>query len=438
MSLLEAIPETPTSDSGITTGFERADGKILRTLSYSGRTSVTSVPDLAPEADGLSSWWRAYLGGETPHVVQEGLGGRPLRTVELFCGPGGLALGFRQACLELGSSATPLFVVDQDEEAVQVHARNHGSRVTSTASVGSLVDYHVRGSREKASFHYPPEIVDDSLGQFVGEVDVVLAGPPCQGHSNLNNQSRRSDPRNELYMTVPAIALALGAPIVIIENVPAVVHDDLGVVAATKAILKAAGYSVTTEVISAAKMGWSQTRSRFFLVARKDRPVVDLMEVQEAFSDDARNVMWAMQGAGELEDPPYMTELADLSAENLSRIKWLFDNKAHDLALSERPDCHKDGTTYTSVYGRLHADKPSPTITTGFMTPGRGRYIHPIERRLITPREAARIQAFPDTYCFAPNDEAIPSKKKITKWIGDAVPMPLGHAAAMAALLPGW
>jgi len=276
------------------------------------------------------------------------------------------------------------------------------------------------------------------LAQFVGEVDVVLAGPPCQGHSNLNNQTRRSDPRNELYMTVPAIALALGAPIVIIENVPAVVHDDLGVVAATRAILQEAGYSITTAVISAAKMGWPQTRSRFFLVARKDRPVVELTEVQEAFLDRARSVMWAIEGSDQMDDQSYMTDRSALSAENEKRIKWLFDNDEYDLALAERPDCHKDGTTYTSVYGRLHADKPSPTITTGFMTPGRGRYIHPIERRLITPREAARIQAFPDTYIFSASEEVIPSKKKITKWIGDAVPMPLGHAAAMAALLSGW
>ena len=74
---------------------------------------------------------------------------------------------------------------------------------------------------------------------LVGDADVLLAGPPWQGHSNLNNHSRRTDERNELYLTVPATAIALDIPLVIIENVPAVVHDRLGVVAATTELLRA-------------------------------------------------------------------------------------------------------------------------------------------------------------------------------------------------------
>ena len=75
----------------------------------------------------------------------------------------------------------------------------------------------------------------------------------------------------------------------------------------------------------------------------------------------------------------------ELSDANRRRIDWLFDNDAHDLPLSERPDCHRDGTTYNAVYGRLYPDRPAPTITTGFLTPGRGRYIHPTRRRVLTP-----------------------------------------------------
>ncbi|MFN6119677.1 MAG: DNA cytosine methyltransferase, partial [Actinomycetes bacterium] len=60
----------------------------------------------------------------------------------------------------------------------------------------------------------------------------------------------------------------------------------------------------------------------------------------------------------------------------------------------------------------------------------------PTERRVLTPREAARIQGFPDTYEFHVDPSRPPSKAKLAKWIGDAVPMPLGHAAGLAALLP--
>src|SRR5690606_17176087 len=124
----------------------------------------------------------------------------------------------------------------------------------------------------------------------------------------------------------------------------------------------------------------------------------------------------------------------ELSEENRARVDWLFDNDAYELALPQRPDSHKEGTTYTSVYGRMRKNEPAPTITTGFTSPGRGRYVHPTRRRVLTAREAARLQGFPDSYIFAPNSVETPSRAKLAKWIGDAVPMPLGYAAVLSAI----
>ena len=129
----------------------------------------------------------------------------------------------------------------------------------------------------------------------------------------------------------------------------------------------------------------------------------------------------------------FMDEVAMLSSENQARIDYLFDHKLYDLPNKVRPDCHKNGHNYPSVYGRLDWDKSSPTITTGFVSPGRGRYIHPSRRRVITAREAARIQGFPDTFVFAPNGET-PPRKLLAKWIGDAVPSWLGYAGTLTAL----
>jgi DNA (cytosine-5)-methyltransferase 1 len=146
------------------------------------------------------------------------------------------------------------------------------------------------------------------------------------------------------------------------------------------------------------------------------------------------DVMWAI---GELADHPaddHMFREPELSEENQRRINWLFDENEHDLALAERPECHQEGTTYTSVYGRMYADQPAPTLTTGFLTPGRGRFVHPTQRRTLRPAEAARLQGFPDNYVFDP--QQVPSTAKLVKWIGDAVPMPLGHIAGLSALVP--
>jgi DNA (cytosine-5)-methyltransferase 1 len=122
------------------------------------------------------------------------------------------------------------------------------------------------------------------------------------------------------------------------------------------------------------------------------------------------------------------------SEENLQRIDYLFDNDLYDLPDNVRPACHRDGTTYKSVYGRLRWDRPAQTITTGFLTPGRGRFIHPLRRRVVTPREAARLQFFPDSFAFVFPDSEEPSRDVLAKWIGDAVPPLLGYAAAIGAI----
>ena len=130
-----------------------------------------------------------------------------------------------------------------------------------------------------------------------------------------------------------------------------------------------------------------------------------------------------------------MDVLPVLSDDNRRRVEYLFDNDLHELPNDQRPECHQNGTSYRSVYGRMRADKPAPTITGGFLSPGRGRFTHPTEPRALTPREAARIQGFPDTYSFSlPQGE--PGRTHLARWIGNAVPMPLGFAAGLALLLP--
>ncbi len=417
-----------------TVDFEHDGQRLLKHIRSEFGTATTSV--VVPESDDHHSvWWRSYLEGKNLERVSGTAS--PIRTVDLFCGPGGLSLGFGRGVHELGLTHQPVAAVDEDAHALSVYAHNHRPRLTSSESVSMLVDYQVRGNAETASFVYEPELIDEAWVTLAGTVEAVVAGPPCQGHSNLNNHSRRSDPRNALYLTVPAIAVALGAPIVVIENVPSVLHDHSGVVQTATKLLETSGYHITAGVLHADKMGWPQRRQRYFLVARRDTQPIPLDVVAEALASEERSVMWAIGALDQQEDHGYMTETAQLSDENVRRIDWLFDNDEYDLTLHERPDCHKDGTTYTSVYGRMYPDRPAPTITTGFFTPGRGRFTHPTERRTINAREAARLQGFPDTYRFSPRSDSTPPKLHLSKWIGDAVPMPLGYTAALSALLPG-
>lgn len=430
---LDRSAELPISQS-----VQRTGSRLTREIVVAGvvhRSMIDEIGDSGDTGDPSGDWWKAYLRGRRPSV--ESTTGFPLRTAELFCGPGGLALGFGQAADEFGVGLRSVMAADQDAEAVAIYRRRNETRSTSTSSVAAVVDYRVEGQGRECEFVYEPEVLDPTWEQLVGGIDVVLAGPPCQGHSHLNNRTRFADRRNQLYLTVPAIAIALQAPIVVIENVRAVVHDRRQVVQSTETLLRNAGYGVTSGVVKAADLGWPQRRERFFLVARRGHDPLPLDQVAAAFADRPRDIWWAIGDLAEEPADDFMSLQPEFSEENRHRIDWLHDHGEYDLPPSERPDCHKEGTTYNAVYGRLHADRPAPTITTGFLTPGRGRYIHPTQRRVLTPREAARLQGFPDSYDFRPDPPALPSKARLTKWIGDAVPMPLGYVAGISALAPG-
>jgi DNA (cytosine-5)-methyltransferase 1 len=356
--------------------------------------------------------------------------------VDLFCGAGGLALGIRQAAGELGHALESVLAVDRDVGALSVYRKNHGSRLVSSESTDSLVTYQMIGWGDNAKMFSEPRLAR-SIRHLAGTIDLVLAGPPCQGHSNLNNHSRRSDERNALYLTVPTMAIALRAPMVVIENVPAVVHDHHNVVSSSISLLKEAGYHVDCGVLCAATMGWAQMRKRFFIVASRDHQPVPLRDVQDALSvNQPFSVWWAICDLAGRRHEGFMDELPILSEENQRRVQYLIDNNVYELPNDRRPDCHRNGTTYSAVYGRMHKDRPAPTITGGFLSPGRGRFTHPTQPRVLTPREAARVQAFPDDYDFLPTGLESPTRTQLATWIGNAVPMPLGYAAGLSVLPP--
>lgn len=418
------------------------DGKLVRRISLprsdfdsriaSSPESDFDSPATAPDLEGR--WLRSYLSGVVPETLSTAED-RAVRTADLFCGAGGFALGVRQLAAETGHTVVNELAADVDEAALAVFSANHGTGIAWPRSVASLVDFRIRGRGESARFVYPPELLDPSLAEAVEGVDLVTAGPPCQGHSNLNNRSRREDRRNRLFLTVPAFAIAADAQAVAIENVPAVVHDRDGVVDSARRLFEDAGYRVDAGVLAADELGWPQTRQRYFMVARRPGTPLPLKRLAAEFSVPARPVWWAIADLeSSTSDADPMTTLSRISEENAARIEFLFKHDEFDLPSSERPTCHRDGTTYQAVYGRMDKGRPAPTITTGFMSPGRGRFIHPTRPRTLTPREAARLQGFPDNYRFVLDPSAPPTRHQLAKWIGDAVPMPLAYVAALSAL----
>ena len=173
------------------------------------------------------------------------------------------------------------------------------ARTRRIAAVASLVDFRLRRRGTDAAFVYEPEIVEPRLAAAARGVDVVIAGPPCQGHSNLNKQTRWDDVPNALYLTVPAFAVAVRARMAIVENVPEVTSDRSPVVETARRLFESAGYSVEEGILNAEAMGWPQTRRRHFLVARIDAAPIPIREVSRALAEARpRPVWWARMPIG--------------------------------------------------------------------------------------------------------------------------------------------
>jgi DNA (cytosine-5)-methyltransferase 1 len=407
--------------------------ELQQTLKIGQRRFVsTIVPRGKTSSNAEIAWVQAFLRG---CPISWPKPRRRLRAVDLFCAAGGMTLGLKSAARSIGIEMDIAFATDADGAALGIYTANHGPTVSTVADVQSLVSYQVSGRSGTATWGTRPAIADAHLRAVLDPIDVVIAGPPCQGHSNFNNRTRREDSRNLLYVTTAAFAVAANAGLCIIENVPDVLLDRYEVVETTRTLLRNGGYAVSDAILAANDYGVGQRRRRHFLIAVKgsSRPVA-LPSALEGLVAARMNLRHVIGDLATRKGKLIMDTVGTLSPDNETRINWLFKNKAYDLPDKQRPDCHKNGHTYPSVYGRMKWDEPTQTITTGFLCPGRGRYVHPSNRRTVTPREAARIQGFPDSYDFCPPGVDV-SRMLLGKVIGDAVPPLLARAVCLAGLM---
>lgn len=359
------------------------------------------------------------------------------KIVDLFCGTGGLSLGVKRGLQAVSINSEVSFACDISEPAAEVYKFNHRPKVFLRENVQNLLESNTIDQVDgEYTYNVRDTYLIPELEAIKGNVDVFLAGPPCEGNSNLNNKTRRSDPRNELYVLSVLIGIVLKSKIIIIENVPTVTSAKQNVVERSKLLLQRHGYDTRySEYILAANQHLvGQTRKRHFIVAVKnpyaktatsiDGLIFPDLPVKQIIRDKSQyNFNHAML------DVP-----STLSDENQRRIEYLHDHDIYELPDSQRPDCHRlKPHSYPSVYGRMYPNEPAPTLSTGFLSPGRGRYTHPYEKRTITLREAARLQGFPTYYNWYPLGSEI-GKTHIARLIGDAVPPNMGMTALLLGL----
>jgi DNA (cytosine-5)-methyltransferase 1 len=347
----------------------------------------------------------------------------------MFSGCGGLSLGVAQACIDLDASLNIRYAIDFDEDATKVFKTNFPAAHVVNKDIETIFN---------GDFGEQPTQQEEKARDKIGSIHLLVAGPPCQGHSDLNNHTRRKDPKNLLYLRVVRAAEITCPDVVFIENVPTVLHDENRVVDISAAQLEKLGFDVASAVVRLADLGIPQRRRRHVLLAVRRSLEADPTLVLSLLSEPAgetHDLRWAIGDLAEIEDGTGIDRQPRASATNRARMEWLLSHDKYDLPNALRPECHQnEDHSYRSMYGRLRWDMPAQTITSGFSSIGQGRYMHPEKPRALTPHEAARIQGFPDYFKFSP----LPLRDSLSMMIANAVPPELARRTFIKILPKLW
>lgn len=335
-----------------------------------------------------------------------------IRSVDLFCGIGGLTYGVRNAGIEV--------LAGYDIDASSRYA-------FETNNPGA--EFFLKDVRDIKG--------DELVALYPKDTDIrVLMGcAPCQPFSSYNRlpaDSPSKTSKMELLEYFGRQVRKVKPEIVSMENVPNLAREP--VFESFLATLRELGYFVDWQVVRVADYGVAQTRRRLLLLASK---LGEIRLIPPTHEPDhyvtVRDVIGGMPAlkAGQTDRRDNLHRCRALSETNLKRIQaskpgGTWDDWPEKLL----PPAYRkaSGQTYKSVYGRLSWDRPATTITTQFIGYGSGRFGHPEQDRALSLREGALLQTFPKDYRFVdPSVGDGYSAQAVATQIGNAVPPRLGE-----------
>ena len=338
---------------------------------------------------------------------------KPFTVADLFCGSGGMSLGFQNAGFENSAAF----------DACPISIKTYNKNVAEVALCEDITKLTLKKFLKACGGKSP---------------DVIIGGPPCQGFSLQNRHFDAQDKRNDLVGVACSIIRGAKPKVFVLENVSAVMGkrgDDYRKYIESRL---SGTYTIDYCVLQASDFGVPQRRKRAFAVGiRLDiNPETPYEFPEPTTADKPVTVRKAFRGLKRKAEgtPTHHTEgqMSDLNRERFSHVPpgggW------KDVPRKLRYECQAErdpdeGGGWPDVFGRLRWDLPSSTITAGSLSVTRGRFGHPSEDRAITPREAARLQTFPDTFVFEG------TRTSVCRQIGNAVPVLLAQALA-ESLIP--
>lgn len=347
-----------------------------------------------------------------------------MRAAELFCGAGGMTLGFERAGFTIQAA------VEHDAQHVSIHRKNFPGCTVLEKDVRTVSGDDIR------------QLLD-------GKLDLLFGGPPCQGFS-VGGLREQDDQRNELSLEFARLVRDLRPRYFVLENVQGMLTSGKNTLGRLRRSVRNSGYRIVepVRVLNAIDFGVPQNRKRIFVLGY--RIGEEVPSYPTALEDPSPTVWDAISDL-----PPVGTRTdyfhQDRSLDELgepSEYAAMLRRPHRPLNPSPLSGCLRTRHSPevkrrfaqtaagerepTSRFIRLDKGGVAPTLRAGtgrergaFTAP---RPIHPVEDRVITVREAARISSFPDSFEFYPN-----------RWygysqVGNAVPPLLAEAVARSVL----
>lgn len=410
-----------------------------------------------------------------------------IRFLDLFAGAGGLSEGFIQAGFE------PVAHVESDKAACfTLRTRRAYHWLKSRDRVELYADY-LSGNLSRLAFYeeIPKQIIGSIINAEIGEamlseifgeidarlknqqIDLIVGGPPCQGYSlvgrSRGQHRKEEDKRNNLYIYYAEFLKKYKPSYFIFENVTGLLSaknkDGSLYFEAMKTLFSECGYTIQPLILRAEEYGVLQSRKRVILVGKQGKDTSCYLEpdkwnpatyVKEAFYDlpdlaagegtpgpcrvKSYHGAWQYEAGikNRDEDIPVTWHQArphraqDLEIYRIAVDLWDKDKTRLDYnSLPERLKTHRHRNSFVDRFKVVAGDLPSSHTVVAHIAKDGHYYIHPDvqQNRSITPREAARLQTFPDNYYFE-SSRGVPQRTPTFCQIGNAVPVLLARKIA--------
>ena len=412
--------------------------------------------------------------------------------LDLFAGAGGLSEGFIRA------GFNPIAHVEMDPAACYtLRTRIAYHHLKKEGNLKQYIDY-LKGNTKRKEFHgsIPSDVTKSVINAEIGEktlsdifrqidsllksrkVNLIIGGPPCQAYSVIGRarcpNKMKNDPRNDLYLFYAKFLEKYKPKYFVFENVPGLLsatdEQDNSYLDLMKDLFREYGYETEFEMINAKNHGVPQNRKRIILVGKKGKskgfyPKLDFCPshvlVEKILSDlpfitagggtggpspiDSKAEQWLYNVSIRNDKMPVTLHQArynrkeDLEIYRIAVDLW--KKKKIRLQYNELPErlqTHENKSTFLNRFNVVAGDLPySHTIVAHIAMDGH-YYIHPDikQNRSLTPREAARLQTFPDDYYFESHNGG-PRRTPAYRQIGNAVPVLLAQKIA-EKLMENW